>query len=229
MHTRKHYVALTPAEQQKFVAALIAVKRAGVVDRFAEIHSRHFAMGIHHSSHFLPWHREFILRFERELQKKDASIALPYWDSTVDRSASNPLWSQSFLGRFNAAWRLHRSLGAADHLPTPQTVQSTQAIGAYKDYWPRLEVDVHNHPHVWVGGVMAGAASPGDPVFFLHHAYIDMLYARWRTENPHAAFVASGPGLGLHDPMMEWPDRTPADVLDHRALGYQYDSELVIA
>jgi hypothetical protein len=24
---------------------------------------------------------------------------------------------------------------------------------------------------------------------------------------------------------MEWPDRTPADVLDHHALGYSYDTE----
>ena len=26
--------------------------------------------------------------------------------------------------------------------------------------------------------------------------------------------------------MMEWPDRTPADVLDHHTLGYTYDIEV---
>jgi hypothetical protein len=31
---------------------------------------------------------------------------------------------------------------------------------------------------------------------------------------------------GYNDPLMEWPDRTPANVLDHHALGYQYDIEL---
>lgn len=47
----------------------------------------------------------------------------------------------------------------------------------------------------------------------------------WQQAHPGAPFVTSGPGLGLNDPLMEWPDRTPADVLDHHALGYVYDVE----
>ena len=68
MSVRKNYRSLTDVERDRFVQALYHVKSTGVVDQFAEIHHMHFGMGIHRSSHFLPWHREMILRFERELQ-----------------------------------------------------------------------------------------------------------------------------------------------------------------
>ena len=74
---------------------------------------------------------------------------------------------------------------------------------------------------------MAGTASPGDPVFWLHHCWIDLLWARWQREHSGAPFVLSTTGAGLNDPLMEWPDRTPADVLDHHALGYRYDIEVI--
>jgi tyrosinase len=36
--------------------------------------------------------------------------------------------------------------------------------------------ELHNRVHVWVGGNMLLMTSPDDPVFFLHHCFIDM---RW--------------------------------------------------
>ena len=222
MFVRKNYRSLTGVERDRFVQALHNVKSTGVVDQFAEIHAMHFNMGIHLSSHFLPWHREMILRFERELQGFHPDVTLPYWESTVDRSPSDPLWANSFLGQFNSAWGLGRALGSAT-LPTSQQVQTNQGRGTYDAFRRELEVVIHNPPHRWVGGVMVRADSPGDPVFYLHHCWIDLLWARWQRAHAGAPFVSSGPGLGLNDPMMEWPDRTPADVLDHHALGYSYD------
>lgn len=72
---------------------------------------------------------------------------------------------------------------------------------------------------------MASAPSPGDPVFYFHHCWIDLLWAKWQLAHPGAPFVSSMAGAGLNDPLMEWPDRTPANVLDHHALGYSYDTE----
>ena len=31
---------------------------------------------------------------------------------------------------------------------------------------------------------MAKATSPNDPVFFLHHAYIDYLWEKWKAQHP---------------------------------------------
>ena len=224
MAVRKNHQDLTAQERERFVRALRAAKADGTVDRFAELHSRHFSHGIHRSSHFLPWHREFLHRFECALRCHEPEVTIPYWDSSVDRSPTGPLWRAGFLGGFDADWGLRRALGA-DTLPTGRQVEATLSHTAYGVFWPELELCVHNPPHRWVGGVMASAASPGDPVFLLHHAWIDLLWVKWRIAHPDVPFTASMPGAGLDDPLMEWPDRTPAAVLDHHALGYHYDFE----
>lgn len=112
---------------------------------------------------------------------------------------------------------------------------------------------MHNAVHLWVAGefqfsheedtpdeadddvtgTMAADTSPNDPVFWLHHANIDRLWTEWqRRHGIHSyAPTAGGPhGHNLEDRM--WPYDTigmtvrPRDMLDHRALGYAYDSEL---
>jgi len=226
MAIRKNYnnPTVTDTERNRFVQALFHLKSTGFVDQFAEIHSSHFFHGIHVSSHFLPWHREMLLRFERELQVFAPDITLFYWDSTVDRSPSDPLWNNDFLGQFNSAWNLGRRLGSGS-LSIPDEVVTNQSRDNYDSFWRELENPIHNRPHNWVNGVMASAASPGDPVFYLHHCWIDMLWAEWQITHPNIQFVSSGAGRGLNDPLMEWPDRSPANVLDHHALGYTYDFE----
>ena len=56
-----------------------------------------------------------------------------------------------------------------------QEINSPLGEGKYK-----LE-RFHNGVHLWVGGAMkAVGTSPYDPVFYLHHAYIDYLWEKWR-------------------------------------------------
>lgn len=50
---------------------------------------------------------------------------------------------------------------------------------------PRLlGVSCHNSAHVWVGGSMEPNTSPNDPVFFIHHANVDRLWAKWQLNHP---------------------------------------------
>jgi tyrosinase len=91
---------------------------------------------------------------------------------------------------------------------------------------------LHNRVHVWVGGSMGPASSPNDPVFFLHHCFIDKLWADWQVANPGQGYlpVSGGPaGHNLNDAMQPWAGLgdmvTPASVLDHHPLGYAYDTE----
>lgn len=226
MLVRKNYRDLSTVERDRFVQALHHVKSTGLVDQFANDHAAHFFHTIHRSSHFLPWHREFVRRFEDALQAFHPEITVPYWDSTVDTSPSDPLWDTALLGQFDAAWALNRALGSAT-LPTPQRLQQTQGLGLYDPFWRDLEPFIHNPPHNWVGGVMAGISSPGDPVFYLHHCWLDRIWAEWQVSLGHAGpafFTSSGPGAGLNDALMGWTT-TPDDVLDHRTLDYRYDFE----
>jgi tyrosinase len=230
---RKNYNFMSDDQKKRFLTALYNLRQFGVVGKFADIHNTNFYQGIHGTSHFLPWHREMLLRFEQELQKVDPGVTIPYWDSTADNSPKSPLWDNNFLGQFNQAWNLNRAFGAApgSHLPTVQQVQANHQRTTYDAFWPELEGSIHNPPHQWVGGLMATGYSPWDPAFYLHHCWIDMLWAWWQTWHKDAPFVASpfwnGRNWGLNDPLLAWtnPTRTPANVIDHRKLGYRYDTD----
>jgi tyrosinase len=90
---------------------------------------------------------------------------------------------------------------------------------------------LHNRAHVWVGGSMLPMTSPNDPVFFLHHCFIDKVWADWqelqREQNPeaspHYAPEESGPaGHNIEDHLKPW-QRTIRQVLDITQLGYSYE------
>ena len=103
----------------------------------------------------------------------------------------------------------------------------TKSFRNYMAGWnfPSGRPEMHNRVHNWVGGSMVTMSSPNDPVFWLLHANIDRLWAQW--EDIHGFdYPEEGPAPGqrLYDPMEPF-GLTPADVLDHRALGYQYDTD----
>lgn len=90
---------------------------------------------------------------------------------------------------------------------------------------------LHNRVHLWIGGNMAPMTSPNDPVFFLHHCFIDKVWAAWQAvqlaENPdaapHYAPETGGPqGHNLDDQIRPW-QRTIRDVIDISNLGYSYE------
>jgi tyrosinase len=102
MTVRKNQANLTADEKRRFVATLIELKRTGRYDRFVTTHNA-FILGDtdngervgHRSPSFLPWHRRFLLDFERALQSVDTSVALPYWDWSTDRTPRAALWGRT--------------------------------------------------------------------------------------------------------------------------------------
>ncbi len=97
-------------------------------------------------------------------------------------------------------------------------------------------------------------ASPHDPFFYLHHCNIDRLWAMWQADGHAVDYPTAGGAVGHHrnDVMYPWtggaagygsnvtigaitmPDLTAVgvqrnvDTLDHRALGYTYDTMPVV-
>lgn len=136
---------------------------------------------------------------------------------------------------------LRRALGTGvAQLPTRAEVDSVLAMPVYdaapwnsssNGFRNNLEgwrgVNLHNRVHVWVGGQMATGVSPNDPVFWMHHAFIDKLWSQWQALHPQSAYLpaAGTPNVvDLHDTMRPWNDVTPADMLDHRKF-YTFDTE----
>ncbi|GGT52810.1 tyrosinase [Streptomyces purpureus] len=88
----------------------------------------------------------------------------------------------------------------------------------------------HNRVHRWVGGMMLSGGSVNDPLFWLHHSFVDLLWTRWQRRHPRSGFLpATAPGLGspgygqvvARDEKMPPWNITPASMLDHSRI-YRY-------
>lgn len=133
MAIRKSVTELTPEEKIKFITGVKRLKTTppppptppiadltatNMYDWFVEVHDRSMTFltppddptgrnAAHQGPAFLPWHREFILRFERQLQIAvgDDNFGLPYWDWAADAALPDPtdpnqavIWRNDFMG-----------------------------------------------------------------------------------------------------------------------------------
>ncbi|GLA18147.1 hypothetical protein AnigIFM62618_005302 [Aspergillus niger] len=63
----------------------------------------------------------------------------------------------------------------------------------YSDAWPCWSTLPHGAAHLGVNGVMYDAvASPGDPLFYLHHTYLDHLWWQWQKKDLPARLFDMG-------------------------------------
>jgi tyrosinase len=168
---------------------------------------------------FLAWHRHLAAVLEARLQRVDPTVTLPYWDAITDQAIPAALDDDALLAR----WSVTRDWDPSQ-LADPSDLEAVQNYsGTFSGFQSALEINVHNGTHNAVGGDMAGAASPTDPLFWLHHAFIDKTWADWQ-----ASANNDNPPNG--DEMLQ-PDEmqpgvpfgvTVASQLDIAALGYSY-------
>ena len=95
---------------------------------------------------------------------------------------------------------------------------------------------------------MSNGNSPADPVFFLHHANVDRIWASWQEKKfndgresylPQIPIVDNGTvinGHSINEFMFPWIENNPVseglrsgsvkikDVLNHRVLNYIYEN-----
>jgi len=84
----------------------------------------------------------------------------------------NPDENECLRRAFTAQWQ-----------PTSTAADMAELIEnqeRYEDFRRILEGTPHAAPHNWVGGTMSSHFSPDDPIFFLHHANVDRLWALWQ-------------------------------------------------
>ncbi len=158
---------------------------------------------------FLAWHRAFLLHLERELQAIDPRVSLPYW--RFDQPAPN-LFTPDFLGSVSGQptqpggflvnlstsnpirnWHMGdgngplvrvRDASGAGALPVDRlalifAVPFNQEYGGVNG---ALEPNYHNGAHSRIGGWLATASSPRDPLFFLLHANVDRGWSKWQSQ-----------------------------------------------
>ena len=107
---RKNAAHLSAGERAEFVDTLLRMKQipsqfapaVSAYDYFVNLHVDAFKdhqSGAHMAPGFLPWHREFLYRFELEMRRASGNqrITLPYWDWTEPGSVE-AIFSDDFLG-----------------------------------------------------------------------------------------------------------------------------------
>ncbi|TKR94013.1 hypothetical protein L596_008364 [Steinernema carpocapsae] len=221
---RMEYRMLSDSQRQRFHEALNRLKSNGIFDRFVREHQdAEESGGAHSGPAFLPWHREYLKRFEIALRLQDHTVAIPYWDSTLDECLQNPLSSVLFTNDFAgsnearsgyvrdgpfATWntvegqrpiRRHpgiqgRLLLEADIdavLQAPNVVRvlaytAPQGDCPHTTDWSCLEYS-HGNVHVYIGGDMFDpSTSANDPLFHLHHSFVDLIWENYRKQRQNA-------------------------------------------
>ncbi|WP_394753213.1 tyrosinase family protein [Crenothrix sp.] len=235
MGIRKNQSTLSADEKSRFVNAVLQLKTNGVYDRYVRQHRDLFFdanAGIHRTALFLPWHREFLRRLELDLQAIDPSVTLPFWDWTVDRTATASLWGSDFMGGNgvapsgavqtgafafrNGRWpltvrdtpadrvELTRAIGSGATLPSANDERRVLSRTPYSAFRPDLEGDIHNIVHGFIGGAAGSLSSPNDPAFFLLHCNVDRLWAIWQSLHPADAPFQGDGRFNLNSPMQPW-------------------------
>ena len=122
-----------------------------------------------------------------------------------------------------------------DHCKTEEDVSFRQYLEGYDNDTTEMTcvaVGCHMHSagHIFTGADMyESSGSPNDPIFFLHHAQVDRLWAAWQAANVakggDAAVDAGNPGYPEthRGSLFVWPEVTASELFDHAALGYTYD------
>ncbi|KAF2196073.1 Di-copper centre-containing protein [Delitschia confertaspora ATCC 74209] len=176
---------------------------------------------VHNNAKFLIWHRYYLWAFEDMLRTECGfNGAIPWFDETKysGRFAQSSIFSDQWFGAIalggncvtngqfarltlnvgpgtgNGAHCLARNdNGQLTANANSQIVNACNSRGDYADMAGCAETGAHAWGHNGIGAVMAdAAASPGDPVFFLHHAFIDRNYRIWQNQDPARVTYING-------------------------------------
>jgi tyrosinase len=234
---RKDANGISTAERDRFLAALATLNGAGT-GRYNQFRDMHVAgppdIEAHGGPGFLPWHRTYLLDFERELQAIDAEVTLPYW--RFDKAAPK-VFDRAFMGLPNTLNQVQFAAGnpltgwvasgppgidrgrgvGPTTVPSLRTEAQTLALGApgpnYGNF-RTMQGNPHGTAHMshGAGWITNPATAPRDPIFFMLHCNVDRLWAKWqwatKIHDPAspASFVTGAfrPGHNLPDALWPW-------------------------
>lgn len=206
VRVRKNANLLTVDQRDRFLNAIARINVSlGSYIVHQRIHAVASSQG-HGGPAFLAWHRPYILRYERELQAIDPSVALHYW--RFDEAAP-AIFTASFMGgppaggvatfaatNPLATWSIEGLNGIPRNpsftpLQSPtafgiRTETATFALGGAGNLYAAFR-NMEGNPHGSIHGLTGGGGWIGsvptaarDPLFFMLHANVDRLWAKWQ-------------------------------------------------
>ncbi|BFZ14533.1 hypothetical protein BsWGS_17572 [Bradybaena similaris] len=176
--------------------------------------SQRHACCVHGMATFPHWHRLYTVQFEDGLRRHGSLVGVPYWDWTgeidalpsflADQVFTDPYTGAVYDNPFNDAtiefedtvvereilgqYLYKRGPQGWDTWLLQQTLLALEQED-FCDFEIQLEV-THNAIHSWLGGSKEHSMghlhyASYDPVFFLHHANTDRIWAIWQELQKH--------------------------------------------
>jgi tyrosinase len=212
VRVRKNGNTLENVERDRFLEAVRSLQpRGGVAfDRWLEFIEQH-AVGTdegHTGPGFLPWHRVYMMRLERDLQALDPSVAIPYWrpdqiapnifhrdflgrdgsGNLVTLDANNPLSTWSINTGSSVVTGIQRNANFNNATGMPSNINSEADVFAFGNEYDEVRSPLEGNPHGRAHTQAAGNngwvgnffTSPRDPLFFLIHGNVDHVWAKWQ-------------------------------------------------
>lgn len=193
---------------------------SGDSDWFVHTHRDRDDIIEHQGVFFLPWHREFLFRFEQRMRLQDERVVLPYWNAAVDPYPAQLLEighvSRGDIRNLSAALS---EANVRDPFGELRATGSALNTSDFLDFQLHLERPYHDNVHFLLGGAMRRSVSPRDPVFWMHHAFLDKIWAHWTELHNDAA----PPNSSARMPGRDIVRLRVSDVVFPGALGYSYD------
>jgi len=216
--TRKSAFKMTTAEQDAYKNAVTAMINDGTYVSLVRIHA-----DMSHNMHdmgtmesrlrFLPWHRAYLIEFEKALQQKDPTTFVPYW-KWVDGGV--PFWLASFKPIVDGGVNTRNNLTTA--ITNQGRIDELLKIPDYPTFTHQLELDPHNQGHVKLGVPMQNVpTAPRDPIFWMHHGEVDRVWSLWQATNK-----GKGPLLTGKDAVMDPWSHDVKELNNFGGLGYSY-------
>ncbi|CAG5118988.1 unnamed protein product, partial [Candidula unifasciata] len=167
-----------------------------------EFEGRTVACCVHGMPTFPSWHRLYVERVEEALLSRGSSVAVPYWDWTspieklpdlINKATYYNSRKQTFDPNPFFSGKIAGEDAVTTRDPQPQLFNNNyfyeQALFVLEqDHFCDFEIQfeiLHNALHSWLGGHAQYSVSSldytaFDPVFFLHHANTDRIWAIWQ-------------------------------------------------
>ncbi|KAJ9058826.1 hypothetical protein DSO57_1022098 [Entomophthora muscae] len=218
---------------------------------FSYLHNTN-AHEAHFTPAFMPWHRYFIRKFEMELQRFNPNVMLPYWDWSLDANEPHrsPILTDKYMGGNGGAGRCVRdgpfaywTVGYPENhclkrdydqgrrlspFSSPESILLDINTRSFSAFSMQFEIK-HGRPHTNIGGNgvdFSQMHSPNDPLFYLHHAFVDLIWDKWQQRHPDSLYEGSrfGVEVDVTDQLAGFDDVAIKDTfdMDDEFYCYQY-------
>ncbi|CAC5376891.1 unnamed protein product [Mytilus coruscus] len=191
------------ANRTKRLANFTSV-RNGISDYavLASLHSGKALESVYGGPAYLAWQRIYLLLFEAAI-----GVPVPYWDCSLDFHMRDPtrsnVWSPKYFGngfgelttgpfkdfRTPSGSLIFRNVGADGTLLSKQSIELIMSKTNHSEITeplddPRYSLEGHAlGVHVWVDGTFSRInIAAYDPIYFVYHSFIDMLWERFREQ-----------------------------------------------